>query len=478
MTRSSNSSKLLLLGGAAALAYLLFRGGGSSGGGGDGSGSAGGQDAGVDPTVVSPDGGDGAHVYIPPNQNQRAIDLGQSQDQTSSTFSRTQQVGFTPNFSSEMFGAAYVTPTGFAPVTDKNGIVIGGYDTVNKQSVQFTNASFDPTRRGKIAPNTVTKQDATANASFENMSRVPTSEQGGFTDKVKDYGLLALTTVASPVSDFGAHLLGGTTTESKLLGKATQALAPSVEDGMLSAGAKKVGSLGLRTVPFVGLAAGITIDSTGALGGTKYPLPVAIVGNVAGDFLGGAGGTAGSSLGPVGTVGGAVGGQILGEQAVYQGYGYAQDHPILAHVGEFLFTPTAAQGAKDLYNDVLGKKTPTSVPYTPSPKPTPVVNASFLSSNAISQDHAIGQRADGSLIYAAAATNAPASVKTASVFQSVASSPPKPSPSTSTPVATKTTATKVASSSQPSLGKPVGTKGTGNAVIKSSGASGKYKTTL
>jgi len=67
---------------------------------------------------------------------------------------------------------------------------------------------------------------------------------------------------------------------------------------------------GVKSVPFIGLGAGIAIDKASGVGTYQ-----AITRNVVGDIFGGVAGAAGALAGGVGGFAGAVGGQIGGEQA-------------------------------------------------------------------------------------------------------------------------------------------------------------------
>lgn len=68
--------------------------------------------------------------------------------------------------------------------------------------------------------------------------------------------------------------------------------------------------LGVKSIPFIGLGAGVAIDKA-----TGIPLGRAVVRNVVGDIAGGFAGGFGTVAGPAGTIGGAVGGQVGGELA-------------------------------------------------------------------------------------------------------------------------------------------------------------------
>lgn len=211
--------------------------------------------------------------------------------------------------------------TAWGEVFLKDGVVVGGTDVINGQS---------------ITPQGVADREAKANNPFSKfyapeqlMSVDPNQLQSvapagnnkvsPFTT-VAEVGLAGATLIPSPATKFGENLFSSA---KPIIKEATTEVG---ETGIKSV-FKYTAKQGAKAVPFVGLGAGVTLDSTGAFGGKKYPVGVAVAGNVLGDILGGVGATLTSPLaltgaGAVVPIGAGIGGQIVGEQIVYAPYNW------------------------------------------------------------------------------------------------------------------------------------------------------------
>ena len=211
-------------------------------------------------------------------------------------------------FNSEMFGEVATTPQGIAPLTDAQGNIVGAYDLVNMQSVspesnpEMFSALQSSGGKSSVTPtlaSTAPSNDPSY-AGAQNMSTVPYSP-------AQENTLLAASLVSRDTAKPVTNRFG-------------KMFASEAGEGVVKRSLKTTGKLGVKAVPYAGLAAGTAIDSV------DYPVPVAFAGNLVGDLLGTVGALGGGAAGalaggvgaPVGAVAGGVGGQVLGEQIVFK----------------------------------------------------------------------------------------------------------------------------------------------------------------
>lgn len=208
----------------------------------------------------------------------------------------------------------------------KDGKVVGGTDVISGQSLTPQGVADREAKANNpflnwTAPEQLMSVDPNAVANAGNQS-VGTSPF----NTVAEVGLAGATLIPSPATKFGENLFSTSLDTSKNIAKpVAKEVGSEVAESGLRAGLKYAGRQGAKAIPFVGLGAGITMDSTGALGGKQYPVGVAIAGNVLGDILGGVGATLSSPLAVTGIgatvpVAVGIGGQIAGEQIIYAPY--------------------------------------------------------------------------------------------------------------------------------------------------------------